>query len=134
MAIRTTAGAVCDILETSLDTDAVLPFIKPASLLVDEHLAGQSPAISAELLLEIETYLAAHFVTLYEPRVSDENADGVSFKYEGAADGQGLDSSRYGQMAQVLDPTGKLSQINKKDRRSFIFRVGNERDVEDDLT
>lgn len=133
MPIRTTTGAVCDVIETSLTGDAVLPFIRTASLLVDEHLAPISPALGASLLKEIETYLAAHFITLYEPRVKREDGGSVGFSYEGAAkDGaMGLSSSRYGQTAMMLDPSGTLSALNSEKRQAFIFRVGNERDVED---
>lgn len=126
---RTTAPAVSAVIETKLTGDEVLPFIHTASLMVDEHLSTVTPAITPALLTEIETYLAAHFITLHEPRAQKEEADGVRFEYEGTT-GEGLDSSRYGQQAQILDPTGTLSQLNKKGRIGWISRVGNERDVE----
>ena len=129
MALRTSAPEVCAIIETDLDADAVLPFIIPASALVDEHLAGFTPAISDGLLLQIETYLAAHFLALFDPRAESESADGVRFKYEGKTD-MALDSSKYGQMAQVLDPSGRLKQLSKDNRVGWQVSVANERDVE----
>lgn len=129
MALRTTAPEVCAIIETDLTGDAIMPFITPASALVDEHLAGFVPTISDALLGQIETYLAAHFLSLFDPRASKETADGVSFTYEGKTD-MALDSSKYGQMAQVLDPSGRLKQLSKDTRVGWQVSVATERDVE----
>ncbi len=129
MALRTDAPEVCAIIDTDLTGDTVLPFITTASVLVDEHLTSETPALSDDLLKQIEMYLAAHFITLWDPRALKEEAGDTKFTYEGKT-GEGLDSSRYGQMAQTLDPTGKLSGLNDPDRISFVARVGNERDVE----
>ena len=129
MALRTSAPEVCAIIETDLTGDAVLVFIQPANALVDEHLASATPTISDVLLGQIETYLAAHFITLFDPRVSKESADGVSFTYEGKTD-MALDASKYGQMAQVLDPTGILKQLSKVNRVGWRVSVASERDVE----
>ena len=129
MALRTTALEVCAIIETDLTEDEILPFILPASALVDEHLADFTPVINDDLLLQIETYLAAHFLSLFDPRASKEAADGVSFTYEGKTD-MALDASKYGQMAQVLDPSGKLKQLSKDTRAGWRASVANERDVE----
>jgi len=128
MALRTSAPEVCAIIETKLVDDEVLPFIKTANLLVDEHLIV-TPAITEALLKEVETYLAAHFVTLWDPRVAKEAGGSVSFTYEGKT-GEGLASSKYGQMALTLDPTGNLAALDKEDRIGWIHRVGMERDVE----
>lgn len=132
MAIRTTAPAVCGIIDTTLDEQALQPFIRSASLLVDEHLADYLPAIGTELLTEIETYLAAHFVTLWDPRMSEGAAGGTTFKYEGPASGNGLDASKYGAMAQLLDPSGSLSKLNQPNRTSFLGRAANEITTADD--
>lgn len=129
MPLRTTAPEVCAIIETDLEGDAVLPFIEVASVLVDEHLNAESPPITPTLLSKIETYLSAHFLTLWDPRSQKEEAGDTKFTYEGKT-AMGLDSSKYGQMAQTLDPTGKLSQLDSDDRQNFIFRIGNETDVE----
>lgn len=129
MAHRTNTQAVCDVIETALTGDQVKPFIQTANLLVDEHLGSVTPAITAALLKEIETYLAAHFLTLWDPRVSKEQGDDVSFTFEGKT-GEGLSSSRYGQMAITLDPTGKLRGLDNPKRVAYRHRIGNERDVE----
>lgn len=128
MALRASVPEVCAIIETDLTGTAVLPFLKTANALVEEHLI-LSPAISDELLTQIEMYLAAHFITLWDPRTSKESADGVSFTYEGKT-GEGLDSSRYGQMAKTLDPSGVLATIDKPERMAWLARAANETDVE----
>ena len=129
MAHRTTVVEVCAIIETDLKEEAVEPFIRTANLLVTEHLVSATPAINDDLLVEIETYLAAHFITLWDPRVKQEAAGGTSFTYEGMT-GEGLSASKYGQMVKILDPSGKLATLDKPSRIAFIARVGNETDVE----
>lgn len=129
MPLRSSAPEIRAIIETDLTDDQVLPFLKTASLLVDENLVVV-PAIGSPLLKEIETYLAAHLVTLWDPRALKAEADGTKFMYEGTATGQGLSSSRYGQMALTLDPTGILSTLNKTERLAWLARAVNETAVE----
>ena len=123
MANRTTAAAVEDVLDTDLSSGAVTKFVNTANLLVTEYLAGEG--LTDSLLTEIETYVAAHLVTLRDRRTATEGAGGVSFTYQGNF-GMGLDSSQYGQTAQVLDSTGILSGLSDQDRVSFIAKVGSE--------
>lgn len=121
---RTNAAAVCNVIDTSLTDTQVNAFISTANVMVTEYLSGGD--LSAALLTEIETYLAAHFITLRDRRVKNESADGVSFTYEGDI-GQGLDASTYGQMAQSLDSTGALAALGDDDRIQWFARVGSER-------
>ena len=122
---RTDSAAVCAVLETSLTDDQIDPFIQTANIMVTEYLAGSDCGLSDDLLKEIETYLAAHFVTLRDRIVQREAADGVSFDYQGSTDA-GLDSSQYGQTAQILDSCGKLSQLSDADRVAFLAKAGSE--------
>ena len=124
MANRTDSAAVCAVLETTLDDDEVEPFIDTANILVTEYLATPLSGKTA-LLKEIETYLAAHFVALRDRIAKSESADGVRFVYEGET-GMGLDGSRYGQTAQMLDSSGTLSSLSDEDRIVFIGKVGSE--------
>ena len=118
---RTDAVAVCAVLETSLED--VGPFIQTANILVTEYLGSSS--LSVALLKEIETYLAAHFVTLRDRMTEDEEADGVSFTFQGEF-GKALDSSQYGQTAQILDSTGTLASLTDEDRVAFLAKAGSE--------
>jgi len=120
---RTDSAAVCAVLETSLNDDEVEPFIATANLMVTAYLGSSD--LSADLLKEIETYLAAHFVTLRDVQTKTEKADGVAFTYQGEW-GKGLGSSSYGQTAQILDGTGILSQLSDADRIGFFAKAGSE--------
>lgn len=121
---RTDSGRVCAIVDTDLTEPQVLAFITTANLFVTQYL-GTSDLI-ADVLTEIETYVAAHYITLRDPRTAKEKADGVEFQFEGKT-GMGLDGSRYGQVAQELDSTGILQQISKEDGVAWLARAGSER-------
>ncbi len=130
MAERADVPGVCAIIDTDLENNQVEPFIDVANVMVDNELLNATPPLSDAILEKIETYLAAHFLTLFDPRVVKEQADTVSFTYESAV-AMGLDSSKFGQMAQILDSSGRLKQLNKADRTAWQVQVGSERDVED---
>lgn len=125
---RADVPGVCAIVDTDLVNDQVEPFIATANVFVDENLI-LDPPLSDAILTQIETYLAAHFLTLFEPRVKQEAADGTRFVYESDT-ALGLSSSKFGQMAMVLDPSGTLTQLNKQNRVKWQVQVGSERDVE----
>lgn len=122
MPIRTTAELVAGIIEVDEDIP-LIPFISAASSLVDRvsdyaeanDLLVDGPdsgdKTRADKLQEIETFLAAHFYTLRDPRSVSEGAGGVSVSYQSRVDLR-LFTSHYGQMACVLDETGILEQIN----------------------
>ncbi len=120
---RTDSAAVCAVLDTTLDDDEVDPFINTANLMVTAYLG--TSALDPDLLKEIETYLAAHFVTHRDRVTSDESADSVGFKFQGKTE-MGLDSSLYGQTAQILDTTGTLSQLSDADRIGILAKAGSE--------
>ncbi len=120
---RTDSAAVCAVLDTVLNDDEVEPFINTANLMVTAYLGTSS--LAADLLKEIETYLAAHFVTHRDRVTAEEDADSVSFKFQGKTE-MGLDSSLYGQTAQMLDTTGKLAQLSDADRVGFLAKAGSE--------
>src|SRR5215510_13573123 len=98
--MRTTDGHVKAIIATDLNT---LPFIQTASRLVDTHLLAAG--FSEDLLAEIETWWAAHLVCMREPRETQVKLGETSITYEKGNLGQGLQSTRYGQV--VLDLGGE---------------------------
>ncbi len=97
------------------------PFISVASLLVD-RVAEDTGAPTDEVLLEIETWLAAHFYCIRDPRTVSERAGDVWATYQSKV-ALGLDVTHYGQMAMRLDPTGVLKSINDT-KRINTRRVG----------
>lgn len=126
---RTSAAAVLAIIETDLTETQVQPFIETAAIEIDGELLSFLPAIPDDRLELIERWLTCHLIAIFDPRVMKESADGLSFTYEGKT-GEGLSGSKYGQQVRRLDPSGRLSGADKKNRIPWNTRVGNERDVE----
>ena len=111
-------------MDTTLTEDEVAPFVETANLMVTAYLASTDQ--TADALREVETYLAAHFVSLRDRLVKSEAAGGVRFDYQGET-GMGLDSSHYGQTAKLLDGSGVLKEIDGKTRITWKHRAGSER-------
>lgn len=108
MATRVTPMEVKQIISTTLDPT---PFIMAASTLVDNVLSGTD--LSADTLYEIERYLAAHFMTARQQQVRSQKIGDAQETYS-TAFGEMLKSSTYGQMALVLDTSGKLADVGKR--------------------
>jgi hypothetical protein len=111
-------------MDTTLTENEVSPFVETANLMVTAYLASTDQ--TADALREVETYLAAHFVSLRDRLVKSEAAGGVRFDYQGET-GMGLDSSHYGQTAKLLDSSGVLKEIDGKTRITWKHRAGSER-------
>ena len=103
---RVEADEVKEIFETDLSDGQVNAFINTAHLLVAEEISNQG--LSEDRLTEIEKYLAAHFSSLRDPRVSRETTGGYSYDVQGRTD-LGLDATLYGQQVKLLDKSGRLS-------------------------
>ena len=117
---RTTTTEVKAILDTDLtDLDA---FILPAGQLVDRVAAADS-SLAAAILEEIECWLAAHFASMRDPRASKSTIGPTSFTYEGKT-GMGLEFTRYGQMALLLDSTGTLVKLGKQLLKASVTSLG----------
>lgn len=101
---RVTANEVRDILaNTQLQDNQISAFIEVANLTVTERMTSET-AYTDERLTKIELWLSAHLCTNADPRVLSESIDEgrTTLTYEGEF-GQGLRSSRYGQMVLTLD-------------------------------
>lgn len=107
---RVTATEVKAICPTSVAD--LTPMIDAASLLVTEELG--SSGLSSDRLTKIELYLAAHFVSVTDPRESQKSMGEASSTYEGRQlVAQGLNSTQYGRTALLLDTEGVLAQLGK---------------------
>lgn len=123
MAARTTSELVAGVIEVDADI-ALAPFISAASTLVDRveraaddlNLLLDDPDTGGksreDKLQEIETFLAAHFYTLRDPRSSSEGAGPVNASYQSAVVARPLSTSHYGMAAMSLDETGTLVAID----------------------
>lgn len=98
------ASDVRDVLgATELSDTELQAVIGPAGRMYDPLIDGEG--VSDDRRDDVVTQLAAHLVAA-GPERQLSSADGVS--WEGDI-GQGLDGSTHGQIAQTLDPTGKLA-------------------------
>jgi hypothetical protein len=106
---RTNDTAVKGILESDPKLN-LTPFIRTASALTDwlvtEDTAGK---LTTSLLLEIETYLAAHFYSHRDQMLQSKGEGGASGSFQGQT-AMVLLSTQYGQTACMLDVTNKLAQ------------------------
>lgn len=111
---RVTAEDVERIITTSLDP---MPFIDAANVIVTDRLDDQS--LSEAALKEIERWLAAHFIAVSDPQKKSQSIDGASETYVlPPVTADGLKSTVYGQQALLLDSSGALANIGK---RQFVF-------------
>lgn len=135
MAVRTTSELVAEIIEVDEEI-SLAPFISAASSLVDRVrdyavkndllLDGEESGDKTreEKLREIETFLAAHFYTLREPREVTIGVGGaIQIENQSKVDLR-LFTSHYGQMACALDETGTLERINSGKQVGYAKRVG----------
>lgn len=126
---RTTSDLVKDIVDVQVGK-GLDQFIAPASALVDgvearSNSLSSASQLSDERLQLIETWLAAHFYCMFDPRPERERAGPVESKYETKVDLR-LNLSKYGQMAMTLDTTGYLNELNnaKGIRRVSVVWLG----------
>ena len=110
-------GGIIEV-ETGVSLD---PFIKAAAILVDKVAAKN--ILSKETLKVIETWLAAHFYCMRDPRTVSEKAGQVQATYQSKVD-LFLSTSHYGQQAIVLDTTGTLRAINAGVRPARLLWLG----------
>lgn len=111
---RVTDAEVHAIIATPLDP--LTSFITTATTFVDSWLL--SKGLPADVLKQIELYLAAHFVAVTDPRAQSIRDADTAVSLQLGKDGSGLCSTQYGSMAVMLDGSGTLAGIGQK-RVSF---------------
>jgi len=91
---------------TGMTSTTISPFIDTASLIVDD--LDDNTTIVDGILVEIEKYLAAHLISITKERQGVvEKLGEAEIKYTGRY-GLNLEMTSYGQMAIVLDTSGRL--------------------------
>jgi hypothetical protein len=106
--------AIIDV-ESHIDTNA---FIATANIMVDEYLADEG--LGDSILIEIEKYLAAHFIAIRQGILKAEDFGDAKDEYAIEV-GKGLDATPYGQQVKVLDPSGLLASSTA--RRAGIATI-----------
>lgn len=110
---RVTATEVKEIIDVDPSLTDLSPFITIANLLVTKYIYPEG--VEADLLKEIERWLAAHFVAVRDRQPISQSVAGVSADF-GLKLGAGLSATIYGQQAKMLDPTGKLASVDKEEK------------------
>ena len=118
---RTTAAAVKLILDTSATDPQIEAFIDDANAWISVHLEGACDQLTAAILIKIEKYLAAYFVTLRDARLLSERLDDVQEKYQ-----RDPKVSEYLRAAIALDPCGIVREefLDQENKMKIRFRMG----------
>lgn len=119
---RTTADLVRQTIETNSEIN-LDGFIRTANAIVtDLDNKDTDGVVPAALLIEIETYLAAHFYALADPQAQSESY-GASATYQGQT-GQGLRGTWWGQQAIAMDGSGYLATLADGKKRARVYWLG----------
>jgi hypothetical protein len=104
---------------TNTDVQKIFPndgvdltsFIDTAHLIVDESLLNAG--LSSARLTQIELYLAAHFALVTHERggLQRQKAGDAEDYYQSSGFKTGLQATRYGQQATILDTSGTLGAL-----------------------
>lgn len=120
---RVSASEVLEIVDTTntaLTADSTHAFINVAHATVQEHLLNKG--LSDDILKFIEMYLAAHYLSLFAPRITSEDiANEYMVKFEVGKTGMGLAATAHGQQALAMDTTGTLASLGQKQANFRVF-------------
>lgn len=110
MSTRVSEEEVKAIIDTTVTTEGVTPFLRTANVLVTEVI-GTDADYTTDLAREIELWLAAHLVALRDPRVKSEKLGDGAATYHGES-GVGLRHTPYGQQVLAMDLFGKFADLD----------------------
>jgi len=117
---RVTSSEVLAIIDTTLTSDDIDPFITAANLVVTDMTADAG--YGASLLKEIERWLAAHLAAIRDPRVKSESIEESSQAFHGLS-GMGLEHTPYGQQVLVLDYKGFFAEAQNAKTRADVRAI-----------
>jgi len=130
--VRTSIDSVRLIIDLdSLTDEEVFNFITDASAYVDDYLSSD-PDVTTAQLTRVEKWLAAHFASMKEPRIRRGRVGDSEFSYEGDFQGMFLESTRYGQMAILFDPTGILKEKSSGTINPTVVTVNDQKSTDVD--
>lgn len=109
---RTTDAKVRAVLNDDLDTIKITPFIEVANNLVTDFIVTECGASYSATKLElIERWLAAHFYSITDRRLSEKQTGKASGVFQGRTN-MGFNATLYGQQAKILDTDGCLAKLD----------------------
>lgn len=120
MATRITEAEVKEIIDTTLTDEQIRPFIATANAMVDD-LCGDLGYGDATIH-NIELWLAAHFVAIRDPRVTQEKIGDAGAAYQGKT-AMGLEATTYGQQVMVLDYKGAIAAAARAKKPAEIKAI-----------
>lgn len=124
MDLRTSDAKVRAAIPDFSSSLSTTNMIRTANRLVDKVVANDSGnLLNSEILVEIETYLAAHLCALADPQYSSKSTEGASGQWQGQF-GKGLMATYWGQTAVTLDTTGFLASINEGRKSAGMTWLG----------
>jgi len=94
------------------ETIDLTPFIEVATALVTTHCEEKNAAYTDTELNLIAVWLSAHFYAIRDPRALVEDLGRISTTIESKVH-LGLNVTRYGQMAMIIDWYGGLAALNE---------------------
>lgn len=118
---RTTEDAVKLLLLADYDSQvnpSLIPFIDSASALVDSAVVcakAKNQPLDTDRQEIIERWLAAHAYTCSDPTYREKQTQSARGVFMGSS-GMALQSSRYGQMAMMLDPSGCVASLSNQNQ------------------
>ena len=124
MPISVTLAAVKCIIEldSTVDDTCWQAMLDDAQTFVeglDESIETECSEAAANAVTK---YLAAHFMTIRDPRQIEEETLDARDRFANNT-GMGFDSSQYGQLAKRLDCTGQLDAIDKETNSDGVSPV-----------
>lgn len=115
---------VRSIMDGVEDTESLAPFIDMGTELVNDLESEDSDGeLSDAVLLQIEILVSAHYAEMLHHQFSSHSELGASGKFQGQFD-KGLESTKYGQNALLLDKTGYLRELSKGIERGGVTWLG----------
>ena len=120
---RTTPEKVRSVIQVREDVDLSVHIATANALTNRVATKDTTSELTTDLLLAIETYLAAHFAALFDPQYRAKATGRASATFQGES-GKRLDATDWGQQAIALDATGTLDKMNKGNRRAKIVWLG----------
>lgn len=128
MTVRTNSTDVIAVMTPGKDYDSTdLPsltkFILTASVIVDRVVtcaAAKGITLSASEQELIEMWLSAHFYCMSDQPYSSKSTGGQSASFQGQT-GMYLEGTKYGQNAAMVDYSGCLVNISKKQKARTVW-------------
>jgi hypothetical protein len=136
MANRVTGSEVKEIINTSLTAEQVEPFITTANMIITGKCAS---TYSSDELVELEKWLAAHFVSIRVPSrsaVTKQKAGPAEQEYSVVSkNAKGLQITPYGQQVMIMDYNNTLASLGTRSNTVFrVFGASNEDFSSDEVT